>query len=384
MQRFSRTQIALALTVAIIMIYLMLRWWQGPQVKVQPVVSAPLVQSVVAAGRVTADTRIEISSEVTGVVKHRWVHEGDTVTQGQPLLTLRADELVAQVRQLEIALAELTNRTRPQAGADLTQAQTELAQAQREAKRRAELVEQGVITREHYEQAEQLVRLAALNVERAEVQVTAVAVGGTEQQALEEQLSAAQALLAKTEIVAPLAGLILTRHVDVGDTAQPGQTLLTLAASGAIEVRTDIDERHLSQLAIGQAATVIADAYPDSPFPATVSYIAPVIDATRGTVEVRLSLPQSVPFLRQDMTVSVTIEVARREQALVIPNEALINSDRVWLVQQGRLQQQEITLGVRGLTHSEVTQGLQLGDQVLVTMPVTPTEGQRVRAKVVD
>lgn len=384
MQRFSRLTLGVLIALIVIVLSMLLRWWQGPIVLVQEVTAAPLVQSVVVAGRVTADTRVQVSSEVLGIVQQRWVHEGEQVQKGQPLLTLGAAEFTAQVRQLEVALAELTMRTQPQALADLEQARTELAQAQREANRRAELLELGVIPPESYEQAKQLEHLARLNVSRAEVQAQAVAAGGTVQQTLEQQLAAAQALLAKTQITAPVDGLLLTRHVDVGDVAQPGQVLLTLAAAGPIEVRADIDERNLRYLALGQAATVIADAYPEQPFSAVVSYIAPVIDATRGTVEVRLALEQPLEFLRQDMTVSVTIEVSRRDNALVIPNEALYSSQSVWVVRHGKLQQQVIRVGVRGLTHSEVTQGLQQGEQVVINTPFTATEGLRVRAQVVD
>lgn len=384
MQRFSRLTLGVLIALIVIVLSILLRWWQGPIVLVQQVTAAPLVQSVVVAGRVTADTRVQVSSEVLGIVQQRWVHEGEQVHKGQPLLTLGAAEFTAQVRQLEVALAELTTRTQPQALADLEQARIELAQAQREATRRSELFELGVIPPESYEQAKQLEHLATLNVSRAEVQAQAVAAGGTAQQTLEQQLAAAQALLAKTQITAPVDGLLLTRHVDVGDVAQPGQVLLTLAAAGPIEVRADIDERNLRYLALGQAATVIADAYPEQPFSAVVSYIAPVIDATRGTVEVRLALEQPLEFLRQDMTVSVTIEVSRRDNALVIPNEALYSSQSVWVVRHGKLQQQVIRVGVRGLTHAEVTQGLQQGEQVVINTPFTPTEGQRVRAQVVD
>lgn len=384
MQRFSRLTLGVLIALIVIVLSMLLRWWQGPIVLVQEVTAAPLVQSVVVAGRVTADTRVQVSSEVLGIVQQRWVHEGEQVQKGQPLLTLGAAEFTAQVRQLEVALAELTMRTQPQALADLEQARIELAQAQREANRRAELLELGVIPPESYEQAKQLEHLARLNVSRAEVQAQAVAAGGTAQQTLEQQLAAAQALLAKTQITAPVDGLLLTRHVDVGDVAQPGQVLLTIAAAGSIEVRADIDERNLRYLALGQAATVIADAYPEQPFSAVVSYIAPVIDATRGTVEVRLALEQPLEFLRQDMTVSVTIEVSRRDNALVIPNEALYSSQSVWVVRHGKLQQQVIRVGVRGLTHAEVTQGLQQGEQVVINTPFTPTEGQRVRAQVVD
>ena len=72
-----------------------------------------------------------------------------------------------------------------------------------------------------------------------------------------------------------------------------------------------IDERNLGKLALGQKALASADAYPDQRFAAVVSYINPGVDITRASVEVKLTVADPPDYLRQDMTVSVDIEVAR-------------------------------------------------------------------------
>ncbi len=166
---------------------------------------------------------------------------------------------------------------------------------------------------------------------------------------------------------------------------QPGKTLLTIALAGDTEIRVPLDERNLPQLALQQPASVIADAYPDQPFPARINFIAPSIDPQRGTVEVRLAVNPVPEFLRQDMTVSVNIETAKRERALVIPNDALTDVQgtraTVLLVRQGKIQRQRITLGLRGLAMSEVIAGLKSGDEVLSTPTTSLAEGTRVRVK---
>ena len=158
-----------------------------------------------------------------------------------------------------------------------------------------------------------------------------------------------------------------------------------MALESTVEVRTPLDERNLPQLALGQPAQIIADAYPNQPFAATLSFISPAIDAQRGTVEVRLQITEPPQFLRQDMTVSVTIETARREQALAVPNEVIFtNSDGqqvVWRVNHDRVTQQFVELGLRGLTMSEIKSGLNAGDQVLAEAPDDVRNGQRIRFK---
>ena len=137
---------------------------------------------------------------------------------------------------------------------------------------------------------------------------------------------------------------MLTRDVEPGDLVQPGRTLFTIAMDGNTEIRVPLDERNLSRLALSQKATVIADAYPDKPFPARINFIAPSIDPT-GTVEVRLSVDPVPDFLRQDMTVSVNVETGRRDRTLAIPNDALgiVQGDQatVLLVRDSKIQRQK-------------------------------------------
>ena len=134
-----------------------------------------------------------------------------------------------------------------------------------------------------------------------------------------------------------------------------------------------------------QNATVISDAYPDQSFPARINFIAPSIDPQRGTVEVRLTVNLVPDFLRQDMTVSVNVETAKRARALAIPNDALssIKGDKavVLMVRDGKVQRQQITLGLRGLAMSEVKSGLSEGDQVLADAESSLEDGTRVRLK---
>lgn len=345
----------------------------------------PLVQTVVATGRVSTVARAQVGSEITGMVLERRVQEGDRVARGDLLLVLKSDEITAQVRQAETALAELTSNRRPQAAVDLANAKAQLEQASREANRRRNLTEPGIVSAEMREQAEKAERLARNNFESARLKATALAPGNVEERLLRERLAALQAQLAKTQIRAETAGTILTRHVEPGDVVQPGKTLLTIALAGDTEIRVPLDERNLPQLALQQPASVIADAYPDQPFPARINFIAPSIDPQRGTVEVRLAVNPVPEFLRQDMTVSVNIETAKRERALVIPNDALTDVQgtqaTVLLVRQGKIQHQRITLGLRGLAMSEVIAGLKSGDEVLATPTTSLAEGTRVRVK---
>lgn len=358
------------------------RWWQGPLLPSYEVVSSPLIQTVVASGRVEKVSRTQIGSEITGVVLERLVQEGDRVSRGDVLLVLKSDEISAQVRQAEAELKELATTRRPQAEVDLANAKVQLEQAQREAVRRRN-TELGILSAEEREKSIEAEKLARNNLESARLKVASLARDKVEETKLRERLAALQAQLAKTKIRAEVSGIILTRNVEPGDLVQPSQTLFTIALDGATEIRVPFDERNLPLLALQQKAAVITDAYPNQPFPAHINFIAPSIDAQRGTIDVRLTVDPVPDFLRQDMTVSVNVETNKRERTLVIPNDALSsisgNKAMVILVRDRKIQRHPITLGLRGLVMSEVVVGLKEGDHVLTDAESVLKDGTRVR-----
>lgn len=385
--RAARYKILLIILLLLAVGFALFRWWQGPVLPSYTLSTMPLIQNVVATGRVATVSRAQVGSEISGVVLERRVTEGDQVKPGDLLVVLKSDELLAQVRQAELALTELATSRRPQATAELASAKAQLEQASREAARRRN-AEAGILSAEEIEQALEAERVARNNYETVRLKAAALSTGQVEEASLREQLAVAQAQLAKTRIRAAVAGTVLTRDVEPGDLVQPGQTLFTIALTGNTEIRVPLDERNLPQLALGQNATVISDAYPDQSFPARINFIAPSIDPQRGTVEVRLTVNPVPDFLRQDMTVSVNVEADKRERALAIPNDALSNIKGnkavVVLVRDRKIQRQPVTLGLRGLAMSEVTSGLSEGDQVLANAESLLEEGARVRLKPQD
>ncbi|HCH76078.1 MAG TPA: efflux RND transporter periplasmic adaptor subunit, partial [Pseudomonas sp.] len=283
----------------------------------------PLVQRVVASGEVDSQSLAQVGSEITGVVAVRHVREGDAVKAGDLLLELRDDEQRARLREAEAALQQLIDSSRPQAQATLREAQNNLEQADRELQRRETLFERKLLASEALEQARRATLTARVVRDRARFAAAAVGEGGSEEQVLRQRLEAARANLAKARIHAQVDGIVQTREVEPGDLVQPGRTLLTIARSGSSEILLPLDEKNLAPIELGQAARIIADAYPDRVLPARVSFIAPSVDTARGTIDVHLDLLEPADFLRQGMTVSVNIETGRREQALVLPNDAL-------------------------------------------------------------
>jgi len=373
---------AFPLLVALVLLggWLLWRQLQGPELPGYRLEARPLVQRVVASGEVDSQSLAQVGSEVTGVVSARHVREGDAVKAGDLLLELRDDEQHARLREAEASLQQLVDSTRPQAQATLREAQHNLEQASRELQRRETLFERKILASEPLEQARRAELTARVIRDRARFAAAAVAEGGSEEQVLLQRLEAARAALAKTRIHAQVDGIVQTRDVEPGDLVQPGRTLLAIARSGSNEILLPLDEKNLAPIELGQHAKIIADAYPDRVLSARVSFIAPSVDTARGTIDVHLDLQEPADFLRQGMTVSVNIDTGRRDQALVLPNDALRARDgsraQVLRVNTGAVERVNVRLGLLGTALSEVLEGLTAGDLVLVG---NAEEGQRVR-----
>jgi HlyD family secretion protein len=378
--------IAITLLIAVVLLgWVAVQALRGPALEGYQVAAQPLVQTVVATGRVVAVSRAQVGSPITGVVLERRVQEGDAVQPGDVLAVLRADDLESAVREAESALAQLQQSTRPQAQAALREAEARLAQASRETARRRELFGRSLIAREAMEQAIQAETILRSAAEQARLAASALAAGNSTEAATQARVETAKAQLAKTTIRAEVAGTVLTRNAEPGDLVQPGRVLFEIARAGATEVLVPLDEKNLEVLALGQSAMCIADAYPARPFPATLTFIAPSVDPQRGSVDIRLTVTPVPDFLRQDMTVSVNVETGRRDSAVVVPNDALGQVDgnraQVWLVADGRATRRQVELGLRGVTLTEVTRGLQAGEWILADAALAIEEGSRARVK---
>ena len=395
--RWLRRALWLAAAVLVLVILFGVRAWLGTEAETAVVERGPIQQSIVATGRVATPAAIELAAQATARVARVLVREGERVSEGQALVELDADEARAQLAQARAALVEAEARLvqlarvgAPVANEQLRQAEATLAQARSEFERVKTLTDKGFFSNSRLDEAERALKSAEAGVAAARAQAEAQRSGGAEHalaQARLEQaraaLALAQARLANLEIKAPVAGQITVREVEPGDVAQAGRRLLGMVAAGETRIHAQVDEKNLRHLSPGQQASAAADAFPGQPFAAELYYVAPAVDATRGTVEVRLRVAQPPAFLRPDMTASVEMLAARKDSALILPAEFVRDPDgRPWVlaVRDGRARRVPVVLGVRGLGEVEVAEGLAEGERAIVaTSPVT--EGARVRAR---
>lgn len=383
--------LVLALTAAAV-----LSTRRGTPVQQVAVARTGIVQSVVATGRLNAPARMDIGAEVTATVQDVRVREGDRVKAGDLLLRLSDAEARAALQQARASLGEARGRAlqqstvaAPVASQTVVQAQAAFTAAEREYQRARELVAQGFFSQQKLDDARRALDTARSALQSARVQAEANQPSGVERtlaaSRIDQALAAvgvAEARLARLRITSPVDALVLTRSVEPGSMAQPGHVLLTLAAQGGTRIDANVDEKNLRLLQPGMPARAVADAYPGQSFDAQLNYIAPAIDPQRGTVEVRLAVPNPPPFLRPDMTVSVELVGGVKKDALVLPSGAVRDADReapwVLALQGGVAVRVPVKLGLRGIGSVEIAEGLKEGDSI-IPQTEKAIAGDRVR-----
>jgi RND family efflux transporter MFP subunit len=307
------------------------RLWAPPEVRTAPVQRGAAVRAVYATGTVEPTVMMPIAPRVAGRLQELHVDEGSMVTRGQVLARLDDTDL-------ERTVDELDARARF---------------AEEQYRRAQTMFERGVG--------------AAVERDRAKA----------DWEAAEAAAARARAQREFMWLTAPADGQILRRDGEIGELIPVNQPVFHLSCCESLRISAEVDEEDITQVVRGQRVLVHADAFPDRSFEATVAEITPMGDPITRTYRVRMTLPEAVP-LRIGMTVDTNIIIETREDALLVPATA-VSDGKVWLVRDGRAYRQAVRTGILGTLRSEILDGVEQGDTVIVLPPSELDEGARVR-----
>ncbi|MGE0230398.1 MAG: efflux RND transporter periplasmic adaptor subunit [Flavobacteriaceae bacterium] len=276
-----------------------------------PAAIGDLTVAVTATGTVEPTNQVDISSELSGIVRAVKVNFNDKVVVGQELAQLDTDKLEASAAR---SRAVLSARQAQVAQAEATVQET-LAQLERSQ----ELAERNVTAAQTLQSsvATHARAMAALAVARAEVEVA------------EADLRSDETNLAKACICSPINGVVLERNVEVGQVVAStlqAPVLFTIAEDLAeMELRVDIDEADVGKVHLNQPATFTVEAYQGRTFPAKIAELRYAPQTVEGVVTYKaiLSIDNAQLLLRPGMTATADIIVDEVTQALIVPNAAL-------------------------------------------------------------
>ncbi len=333
-----------------------------------------------ATGYVTARRSATVSAQITGTLQEVLIDEGFKVRKGQVLARLEDSGLRAG-----LAAADAQVRA---AQANVGQLRAQLAQAEADARRQAELAASGMSTKQAQEQTATAVRSMAAQIDAAQRQV----------EAAQAQARQAQVNFDYATVRAPFDGVVTARAAQVGEIISPlsaggGFTRTgvgTIVDMDSLEVGVDVNEAYIAQVKAGMPCEAVLDAYPDWRIPAHVLAVIPSADRGKATVKVRVALDQKDDRVLPDMGVRVSFLAAppppqsgasAPRPGVLVPPEAVAQragADVVFVAQDGRAEQRAVTLGPDVGKLRLVTQGVKAGESVVLSPPAELKQGSPI------
>jgi membrane fusion protein (multidrug efflux system) len=282
-----------------------------------------LEATIPSIGTLEADERVDVKSEIDGTIASIEFEEGQRVAAGQVLV--RFDQ--AKLR------------------ASLAEAQANLQLAETTRQRYATLLQAKAVSQQEADQA---------------------SAAWAANQALVERLTAE---LEEATIAAPFAGVTGARLLSVGQFIPRGTTITTLIDPDPMKLEFRLPERFLGQVRSGQPVKLETAAYPDVSWTGEVYFIDPQIDEPTRTVLVKAAVPNPDGRLRRGMFAQATLVLHVREDAVVIPETAVLHQGDLTFVYaidvEQTAQMRPVKIGQRLADSVEVVEGLQAGEQVV-------------------
>ncbi len=328
------------------------------------IAAAGRVEATVAntrAGTVKACRRAKLSPQGGGQIARLRVREGDRVRAGQVLLELWSADLAAQERQAEEQIHG--------ARAHRSEACAAAAAARREAQRQQQLAGQGFVSPAKVDAA----------VSEAEVREAGCRAGESDIATAQARLATARATLSRSVLKAPFAGIVAEVTGEQGEYTTPSPPgiptppAIDLIDDTCLYVSAPIDEVDAPKIRVGLTARIALDAFPGRHFQGRVQRIAPYVlevEKQARTVEVEVSFtrPDELKSLLVGYSADAEIILEARDNVLRIPTQALLEGNKVLLLREGVLQEQAVVAGLANWQHTEISRGLQAGDQVVVSL----------------
>ena len=321
-------------------------WWFFVRVPEPPmsfrtgkIERGPLQAAVSATGTVTPVRQVQISSQVSGQIKELLVDFNSEVKQGQLIAQLDPETFEYRVRQstadVEAARASvLTAQANVQSAlAQVTRAQGDLGEAQRDEKRKLDLVAQNFISSAELDTAKARTASLAEALKVAQAQVDVARAQAQNAMAIvrqrDAQLQQARVDLQRTQIRSPVDGIVIKRSVEVGQTVaaslQAPELFVIARNLSDMQVEAAIDEADISRVRDGQKVSFSIDAFPGRLFDGSVRQVRKAAVSAQNVVSYTVVVGFANPgsLMLPGMTANVRIITDTRDSVLKVPNAAL-------------------------------------------------------------
>ncbi len=362
-------------------------------VETEAVTLTSMAETYEAVGTVRSKTTTVLSSRIMSHLSALRVREGDRVKAGQLLIelddregTTRLRKAEAGLREAEQALQEVERNTQAMESArKAAEAENELAQST--FKRYQALLERGSVSRQEFEEIQAKRRAKGAEVDRLQENIQSLFARKKQVLARIDQAQAevadAKLFLNYSRIHSPITGKVVTKHVEIGDLALPGNPLLTLEDPDHYRLEAAVEESKVAFVRIGEVVEVFIDSLGPEPWAGRVAEIAPLADpATRSaTVKIDLVGNRKESRLRSGLYGRARFPLGKGN-ILTIPQKAILRHGQlteVFLVEKNIARLRLIKTGKIFGTRVEVLAGLREGDRIVVKGVEKVRDGYEVK-----
>ena len=360
----KNTKIILSLAVVAVVIYVAMGREQDPIAVSAVYPEIRTVEQTVSntrAGTIDACRRSKMSPAMGGQIASLQVKEGDLVQKDQVLIELWNKESKARLKE---------SKARVQAAERSAQQVCILSdRAQREAKRKTELLQRGLASEEVTETA----------VSNAESQSAACDAALTQVEVYQASVEVIEASLERTMLIAPFDGGVAEIEGELGEYVTPSpvgvatKPTVDLIDSSCIYISAPIDEIDAPEVVSGMTARISMDAFGNQEFPATVRRVAPyVLDLEKQarTVEIEAIFDNPNQTLLPGYSADIEVIIDRVENVLSIPTQLIMRDNYVYVIdpETMTLTKEQIEIGIGNWQYTEVTNGLSKDDQVVLSV----------------
>ena len=358
--------------------------------KIAKVTRGDVARSVVATGKITPITQVEVKSKASGIVEKLYVDINAVVKKGQPLAQLDQQEIVAQVAaqraQLSSAQANVGTYEANLDQDKVNAAAPDLPMYKATLDRNLAMLKDGIVSHQTVDDANRdyLAALTRRDSAKAQIGVDQAKLRQAKAQVAQSQATLDQLLeqLSYTTIVAPMDGVVLSRDVEIGDAVSSilvlGSTatlVMTVGDTTEVYVKGKVDEADIAHVYLGQPARIKVESFRDRYFQGKVTKISPmgVEKDNVTTFEVRVSINNPNGELKAQMTANAEILLDEHKGVLTVPENAVIyDNQKIATVEIPDKSQKEgkrkvpVTVGLSNGSVTEILSGLKEGDSVVL------------------
>jgi len=332
-----------------------------------------------------------VTPKISSTIKSFAVQRGARVRKGQLLAVLENADLSAaatqskgEYEQAEGAYVTSTASSIPEqiqkAELDASSSKAAADAQKQVVESRKELFQQGALPRRELDAAEVALAQAQSQYQQAQKVLDDLRRSGKEQavksaggqfNAAKGKLLASQAALSYSYIKSPINGVVTDRPLYPGELATANQPLLTVMDNSSLIAKAHISQAQAVDLKKGAEAE-IRIAGQDDPIPGKLSLVSPALDPGSTTIEVWVQAAKPPDSLRPGMTVEISITAATAEDAVIVPNNSIFqtNDGSNYVVVAGSdhvAHQKNVQLGIRGITETQIASGVNAGESVITS-----------------